>query len=291
MLFFFLIRCVYQAVATYTFRKACLYASLLCTTHCEYFNCLQAHHPYVLFCLCIICIVSLVRVVVNVSTFLLDHKFLSLFLFYSISRSLTHRSLALFIFFFFVVWSFENYVRFFSLFSKRLLFVSSNTHIYTPHCTDSIFAEEREREREQNTIIQKILQHRFDAMKAIMKIIARTYKINEEYLNKLEMPLRLVFWMGATCITSIYLFIESLREYRFFFICSLSLLLTPLCLSKFAINCSSIKRNGDTNAKFHHSSSLSSSSTTFCFQCILLTFFFCFPLKLQRICAKRFELF
>lgn len=25
-----------------------------------------------------------------------------------------------------------------------------------------------------------------------MEIIARTYKINEEYLNKLEMPLRLV---------------------------------------------------------------------------------------------------
>lgn len=40
-------------------------------------------------------------------------------------------------------------------------------------------------------------------MKAIMEIIARTYKINEEYLNKLEMPLRLVFWMGATWAPSI----------------------------------------------------------------------------------------
>lgn len=75
-----------------------------------------------------------------------------------------------------------------------------------------------------------------------MEIIARTYKINEEYLNKLEMPLRLVFLNGCDAHTSIYLFIESHRSFSL----------------RFAINCSSIKRkNGDTNPKFYHSSSSS----------------------------------
>lgn len=80
-------------------------------------------------------------------------------------------------------------------------------------------------------------------MKAIMEIIARTYKINEEYLNKLEMPLRLVFWMGATW------------AHRFFFIfmfgccCSSRCRTCLLKIERFVlqtfdvhINCGSIKK-------------------------------------------------
>lgn len=51
-------------------------------------------------------------------------------------------------------------------------------------------------------------------MKAIMEIIARTYKINEEYLNKLEMPLRLVCleWVRLQSIEFEAPFIENRRH-------------------------------------------------------------------------------
>lgn len=111
-------------------------------------------------------------------------------------------------------------------------------------------------------------------MKAIMKIIAWTYRINEEYLNKLEMPLRLVcvfFFarMGAT--TQAHRFWGPFIEYIDY------MLRIWRAYAAFSmhqtINCGSInitkdrnkmewiknkrtkRASGDTNVKFHHSSS------------------------------------
>lgn len=110
-------------------------------------------------------------------------------------------------------------------------------------------------------------------MKAIMKIIARTYKINEEYLNKLEMPSRLVCfeWVRLQRIDFKARSLKTDYTYR------KNLSKTECCNLNVAINCRSInmkenermerttktqtrrwwrwKKNGDTNAEFHQSTS------------------------------------